>query len=550
MHRAAGPAVEGILLSLEWLRGVVGMDFENGRPVTYVVRALELFDEYGDREALVGGEQRLTYSEVRSEVLRMAVTLRAFGVTPGANVLVMVANPVEGPVLQLALHLMGCRSFWVAPVTARREIDEYVRRAGADVFVYDARSQDALGTEIGSALPVPVLCLGPGGVGPDLLATRAERDYEPADLVAGGEPEAVFQTSGTTGTPKLVHLPHAFFQQALAIAEQQFLATGAPVLRHLSSSPMWLVSGQITAFVNLFTGGVLFLEDAWTAERFLATVDREKINSTFMSPPMLYEVLDHPAAATTDMSTMFMFNVGAGPAAPARLRQAIGLWGPVIRIVYGLSESVVSTALPGLTEDPDHPERLRSAGTPYADVRLEIRDEHGAPVPTGQDGEIWLSSRLNFAGYWGDPELTAETLVDGWVRTRDVGHLDEHGYLYIVDRTTDMIITHRRSWNIYCRPIEDVLASHPQVRAAAVIGVPDPTVGEVVHAYVVRTPDATVSGEELAGLVGETLNDMWQPRAVDFLDALPLTRANKIDKKALRAKWAADHAVAGIGSAG
>jgi len=529
------------------------MDFPNSGPTTYVMRALELFDEYGDREALIGGERRLTYSEVRNEVLRMALALRAFGVTPGANVLVMVANPVEGPILQLAVHLLGCRSFWVAPVTARREIDDYVRLSGADVFVYDARSQGALGAEIGSALPVPVLCLGPGGVGPDILATDAPGDLDPAGIVAGGEPEAVFQTSGTTGTPKLVHLPHSFFRQVLAIAEQQFLAANAPLLRHLSSSPMWLVSGQITAFVNLFTGGVLFLEDAWTAGKFLATVDREKINSTFMSPPMLYEVLDHPAAATTDMSSMFMFNVGAGPAAPTRLRQAIRLWGPVIRIVYGLSESVVTTALPGLTEDAAHPERLRSAGTPYGDVRLEIRDEHGNPAATGENGEIWISSRLNFAGYWADPDLTAETLVDGWVRTRDVGHLDEDGFLYIVDRTTDMIITHRRSWNIYCRPIEDVLAAHPQVRAAAVIGVPDPGIGEVVHAYVVRTPDATVTGEELAALVGEALNEMWQPRTVDFLDALPLTRANKVDKKALRARWATEHpepAAAGIGSAG
>ncbi len=149
---------------------VVGMDFDNGQPTTYVVRALELFEDYGDREALVGGDRRLTYTEVRNEVLRMALALRAFGVTPGSNVLVMVANPLEGPILQLAVHLLGCRSFWVAPVTARREIDEYVRLSGADTFVYDTRSQGALGAEIGSALSVPVLCLGPGGVGPDLLA--------------------------------------------------------------------------------------------------------------------------------------------------------------------------------------------------------------------------------------------------------------------------------------------------------------------------------------------------------------------------------------------
>jgi fatty-acyl-CoA synthase len=522
------------------------MDIATDRTHTYVSRALELFADYGDREALVQDGRRLSYNELNTLVVRIAATLRAAGVQPGSHVLIMVANPLEGPVLQLAVHLLGCRSFWVAPVTARREILEYVARCDADAFVYDPRTQGDFGAEIGASLSVPVFCLGAGGAGPDLLAESEGGD--PEEFVPGDqEPEAVFQTSGTTGTPKLVHLPHSFFQQVLAIAEGQFTSAGAPLLRHLTSSPMWLVSGQITAFVNLFTGGVLFLEDAWTPERFLATVAREKINSTFMSPPMLYEVLDHPAAATTDMSHMFMFNVGAGPAAPSRLRQAIGMWGPVIRIVYGLSESVVTTALPGLTEDPEHPQRIRSAGTPYGDVRLEVRDEDGVPVPTGVDGEIWISSRLNFAGYWGQPELTEETLVDGWVRTHDVGHLDEDGYIYIVDRTTDMIITHRRSWNIYSRPIEDVLAAHPQVRAAAVIGVPDAVVGEVVHAYVVPVADATVTGEELIAMVGAELNDMWEPRSVEFVDALPLTRANKIDKKALRARYAAAHPAVEIG---
>ena len=524
-----------------------GREIVTERKPTYVTRALELFAEYGDREAIVQNDRRLSFRELRDLVLRMAAALRASGVRPGSHVLIMVANPLEGPILQLAVHLLGCRSFWVAPHTGRNEILDHVRRSGADAFVYDPRTQSELAEEIGASLGVPVFCLGPGGLGPDLLAERP--DDEPGDLTSDGhEPEAVLQSSGTTGTPKLVRLPHSYFQRVLGIAEQQFTSAGAPLLRHLSSAPMWLASGQITAFVNLFTGGVLFLEDAWTPGRFLATIERERINSTFLTPPMLYEVLDHPAAATTDMSHMFMFNIGAGPAAPSRLRQAIALWGPVLRIVYGLAESVVTTALPALTDDPEHPQRIRSAGTPYGDVRVEIRDEHGAPAPTGVDGEIWVSGGLNFAGYWGDPELTAETLVDGWVRTQDIGHLDEDGFLYIVDRRTDMIITRRRAWNVYCRPIEDVLAAHPQVRAAAVIGAPDPVDGEVVHAYVVPVQDATVTGEELAATVGAELNDMWQPRTVEFLDALPLTRANKIDKKALRARYAAKHPAVEIGN--
>ncbi|WDZ83010.1 class I adenylate-forming enzyme family protein [Micromonospora cathayae] len=540
---------------------------------SYVSDALALFTGFGDREALVGGGRRLTYCEVAAEVRALAARLLRHGVRPGAAVLVMAGNVVEAPLLQLALHLLGCRSMWVAPVTSRREIDQFVRLARPDVFVYDARRPDGLGAELAGALPgVPVLCLGAGD-GPDLTAPDptagpAGATVDPTDPTAapsgpasgtGGStaspealpvgvptPESFLQTSGSTGTPKLVHHRESFYRQVLAIAEA-IRGSGAPLLRHLSHSPMWIASGQVTTLVNLFTGGVLFLSDDWDPARFIATVDRERINSTFLTPPMLYEVLDHPALPGADFSNMFMFNVGGGPAAPARLRQAIARFGPVMRIVYGLSEAVIITALPQLTEDPAHPERLRSCGRPYGDVDLEIRDADGQVVPAGTDGEVWVRTKLSFVGYFGQPELTADTLVDGWVRTRDVGHLDADGYLHLVDRLADRILTKRRSWPIYSRPVEDVLAGHPQVAAAAVIGVPGDDGAEDPYAYVVRNPAATVTEQELIDLVTRELSDLWAPQQVEFVDRLPLNRSNKVDKPALRARHAAAHRVIGVG---
>lgn len=505
----------------------------------YVHEALELFAGFGDREALVGGGRRLTYLQVAAEVRGLAGALRRHGVRPGDAVLVMLGNTVEAPLLQLALHLLGCRTMWVAPVTSRREVDEFVALARPDAFVFDPRDPDSLGAEIAAGLSgVPVLCLGPGGAGPDLTAGA---DRAPAALPARPPaPESFLQTSGTTGTPKLVHHRESFYRQVLALAAD-FRSAGFPLLRHLSHSPMWLASGQITTLMNLFTGGVLFLRERWDPEAFVRTVDAERLTSTFVTPPMLYEVLDHPALDGADFSHMFMFNVGAGPAAPARLRQAIARFGPCLRIVYGLSEAVVICALPGLTEDPAHPERLRSCGRPYGDVAVEIRDPDGRVLPAGTDGEVWVRTKLSFAGYHGQPELTAETLVDGWVRTRDVGHLDDDGYLYLVDRLADRILTRQRSWPIYSRPIEDVLAAHPEVRAAAVIGVPDEVAGELPYAYVVRAPGATVTGDELIALVTGELSETWAPGAVEFVAALPLNRSAKVDKRALRARYAADH---------
>ncbi|MFE9202285.1 class I adenylate-forming enzyme family protein [Micromonospora sp. NPDC007230] len=501
----------------------------------YVHEALELFARFGDREALVGGNRRLTYPEVAAEVRGLAGALLRHGVRPGDAVLVMLGNPVEGPLLQLALHLLGCRSMWIAPVTSRREVDEFVALARPDAFVHDPR--DPVGAEIAAGLAgVPVLCLGPGGAGPDLTAAG-----EPVELPAKvPAPESFLQTSGTTGTPKLVHHRENFYRQVLALAAD-FRAAGLPLLRHLSHSPMWLASGQITTLFNLFTGGVLFLRERWDPEAFIRTVDAERLTSTFVTPPMLYEVLDHPALDGADFSAMFMFNVGAGPAAPARLRQAIARFGPCLRIVYGLSEAVVICALPGLTDDPEHPERLRSCGRPYGDVAVEIRDPDGRVLTPGEDGEVWVRTKLSFAGYHGQPELTAETLVDGWVRTRDIGHLDTDGYLYLVDRLQDRILTRQRSWPIYSRPIEDVLAAHPEVRAAAVIGVPDPVAGELPYAYVVPAPGATVTGHDLIALVTRELSETWAPGAVEFVGALPLNRSAKVDKRALRARYAVAH---------
>ncbi len=232
-----------------------------------------------------------------------------------------------------------------------------------------------------------------------------------------------------------------------------------------------------------------------------------------------------------------MLNVGAGPAAPSRLRQAIERFGPVLRIVYGLSEVIVVTAQPGLTEDPEHPERLRSSGTPYGDVQVEIRDADGNRLAPGATGEIYATSKLRFAGYWGRPDLTERAIVDGWVRTGDLGYLDADGYLYVVDRVQDTIVTGASNWNVYCRPIEDLLQSHPGVRAAAVIGVPDEAFGEVPHAYVVRYDGAVVTGRELQQLVRGEFNEMWMPREIEFLDELPLTSAHKVDKVALRSAY-------------
>jgi acyl-CoA synthetase (AMP-forming)/AMP-acid ligase II len=511
----------------------------DARP-TYVRKALELFAGYADREAIVAGDRRLTYTELRAGVLDIAANLVEHGLRPGTTVAILVGFPIEAPMLQLALHLLGCRTAWISGSGSPGEQDAYLAKVRPDAFVYDARTHGQRGRKHAESLHVPAFCLGPNGGGPDVLAARPTGSA-PFDVdTATGAPESVFQTSGTTGMPKpLLHTAN-LYEQALTLAEQ-IVAAGEPRYRHLTVTPLWIVSGTTSAFLYLFTGSTLVIMRFLGAREFLGIIERERINSAYVSPLMFSDLLDHPDTTNVDCSSLHTLSVGSSAITPARLRQGIERFGPVLRITYGLSESPFISAFAGIDDDPGRPGRLRSCGTTYGDVRLQIRGEDGTVLPPGQDGELWVATKLNFAGYVGMPELTAETLVDGWLRTRDIGHLDDEGYIYLTGRASDMIITGTGSIHIFPRPIEDVLATHPDVREAAVIGVPDRDRGETAHAYVVLAEGATVAEKELGDLVARKLSRTWTPRTFEFIDALPRTGSGKTNLKELRARYAAEH---------
>jgi fatty-acyl-CoA synthase len=429
---------------------------------------------------------------------------------------------------------------WIDPDALRRDLDEYMRLVRPELLLYDTRTEDAFGSEIAARLDVPVLCLGPNGLGPDLLSPGFVEPFNPA--WATEEPESIFQTSGTTGRPKLVHHRESFYRQVLDLGEE-LVASGEHGVRHVSISGLSYLAGQISALIYLFSGATLILLPGFEIKEWLETVERERATSVFISPPVLYALLDSPLLNQTDLSSLNLISVGAAATTVSRLRQGIRRFGPIIRITYGLSECPFIAAFPGI--DDNH---LRSCGKPYGDVEVTVRAEDGSVLGSGEVGELWVKSTLNFAGYWGQPELTAETLVDGWVRTHDLGYRDTEGYLYIVGRNQDMIVAGEYCEKIYPRPIEDALAAHAQVRAAAVIGVPDNEFGESAHAYVVLAGGATVTETELAELVRTELNESWVPSSFEFVDSLPLTAIGKVNTGALRRRYAEEHGGAVVGT--
>jgi fatty-acyl-CoA synthase len=520
----------------------------------YVLAALELFDEYGDKEAIVQGDVRLSYAQVANLTRSLAATLHEAGVEEGMGVAVLVRDCPESAALQLALHLLGCRTVWIVPYAPRRDQLTYLELAKPDVIIYSpaaARSAELAAELLAQDPDIKVFTMGEAeGSHPNLLA---DIDLDAPDLpleFVGTQPESLFYTSGTTGQPKLVHHWQGFYR-TLQFISAYYRSINEPPMRFLSGSSYSYVSGQMPAFLTLFQGGTFFTNEGWEPARFLETIEKEQISSTFLTPQLLYEVVRHEALPGTDTSSLRYLNVGGAAANPARLSDAIAALGPVVRIVYGSSELPLITDLPFLDHDPDHPERLKSCGKPFADSMVEIRDEQGNALPEGESGEVWVRGSLSMAGYWQQPELTNGTIMGGWVRTGDIGYKDADGFLYLVDRLSDMIVTTRAAANVYAKPIEDVLTGHPRVRSAAVIGVPGPDEEELVHAVVVIEPGAEVTAEELRDLARSELNTFHTPATVEFVDALPLTTMAKTDKKELRRRYLAkrESAAAAAGQA-
>jgi fatty-acyl-CoA synthase len=252
---------------------------------------------------------------------------------------------------------------------------------------------------------------------------------------------------------------------------------------------------------------------------------------------MIYALLDHPRFDEFDLSSLETIFYGASAMSPTRLREAIARFGPVFFQFYGQSEAPMSlTILRRAEHQPDDPMRLTSCGRPVPWVEVALLDDQNRPVAMGEPGEICARGPLVMGGYHNKPEQTAEALAGGWLHTGDVAVADDEGFLRIVDRKKDMIVT--GGFNVYPREIEDVLGGHPFVSNCAVVGVPDARWGEAVKAVVVLRPGAAPCADELIALVRARKGSVQAPKTIDFVDAIPVTALGKADKKTLRARYA------------
>ena len=306
-------------------------------------------------------------------------------------------------------------------------------------------------------------------------------------------------------------------------------------LRFLCCTPL-SHAGAAFFVPTLLRGGSLYVLPSFDPERVLDTIVEHRITATMLVPTMIYVLLDHPKLASADLSSLQTLYYGAAAMSPSRLAEGIERLGSIFFQFYGQAECPMTiTVLRREEHLVDRPDRLATCGraVPWLDVAL--LDEEGHDVPDGDAGEICVRGPLIMKEYLNKPEQTAEAFKFGWLHTGDVARADDEGFLTIVDRKKDMIVT--GGFNVFPREIEDVLSAHPGVSAAAVIGVPDDKWGEAVKAVVVRRPGAGVAEAELISLVKERKGPVSAPKTVDFVAEIPLSALGKPDKKALRARY-------------
>lgn len=491
--------------------------------------------------ATVCGSRRRTYRELTERVSRLAGGLRETGVKAGDRVCIYALNSDRYLESYLAIAWLGAV---VNPANFRWSADEVaysINDSNCRAIIVD--DQFAPG--------IPAIQAQCQGLQTVIFAGDEEKpeaaiDYE--ELIAssqavedvgahGDDLFGIFYTGGTTGKPKGVMLAH----RNLGASGLSLLAEGVLAGRAvgLHAAPMFHLADMMLTTCLVQRGGTHVFLPAFHPAAVLDLVEKEGITDLLLVPAMLQAVVDFPGCAERKTDSVQRVLYGASPASQTlleRVMQNIPTAG--LYQVYGMTEmAAVITVLTPEAHDPEKG-KLRSGGRSGLHVEVRVADDDGKPVATGTVGEILARGPGQMLGYFNKPEATIDALRNGWMHTGDMGRLDEEGYLYIVDRKKDMIITGGE--NVYSAEVENAIASHPAVATSAVIGIPCPDMGEKVHAAVVLKPDAQLTQEDLYAHCKQKIAGYKCPRSLALVDALPMSGAGKVLKTELRKPYWSD----------
>jgi acyl-CoA synthetase (AMP-forming)/AMP-acid ligase II len=483
-----------------------------------------------------------TYADVQELSFRIAAALLRIGVAPGDKVAILSANDPVAFTCVFGISRAG--AVW-CPINPRNEAAE--NRELLDLFdctvLIHQQSFAPLVEQIRDELPQlrSVVCLDGeadhgirGSLSWEEFVGTGELDRvdaQPVDDLA-----MIVGTGGTTGRPKGVMLTGTNLETMTAITLMSYPFEGRPV--YLALAPLTHAAG-VLCFPVMAKAGEIVVMRTPDVERFLGLVETHGVTHTFLPPTLIYMLLDHPGVSAVDFSSLQCFWYGAAPMSVSRLEEALTRIGPVMGQLFGQTEApmMVSTLPPADHFLPDGSiahDRLASAGRPAPLATVAIMGEEGVLLPPGERGEIVVRSSLVMRGYYRNPEATAEASAHGWHHTGDIGFLDPDGFLFIVDRAKDMVIT--GGFNVYSTEVEQALMDHPAVADCAVVGLPDEKWGERVTAVVQLRPGQSASGEELAAFVKARIGSVKAPKQVEVWSDLPRSKVGKVLKTDIKAK--------------
>ncbi|RIJ79104.1 AMP-dependent acyl-CoA synthetase [Nakamurella silvestris] len=499
-----------------------------------------------DAPCLTAGDESLSYRQVQELSSRVAGALAAAGVRPGDKVAILSANDPVAFTCVFGISRAG--AVW-CPINPRNAAQE--NRDLLDYF--DCRClifQESFGGLVEQILPglpqlTTVVCLDGDpayaqefqewlAAGPDHAVSDLPGSDLPGSDLPGPELAMIVGTGGTTGRPKGVMLTGANLETMTAATLMGYPFDGRPV--YLALAPLTHAAG-VLCFPIMALGGEIVILSGPDLGVFLASIARHRVTHTFLPPTLIYMLLGHPDLASTELGSLQCFWYGAAPMSAARLEESLTAIGPVMAQLFGQTEApmMISTMSPQDHFNPDGTvarHRLSSAGRASPLVTVAIMDDGGHLVPQGSRGEIVVRSSLVMAGYYKNPEATAEVGRYGWHHTGDIGYLDPDNYLFVVDRAKDMIIT--GGFNVYSAEVEQALMAHPAVRDCAVVGLPDEKWGERVTAVVQLGTGDPPSAEELRAFVKARLGSVKSPKEIDFWTELPRSTVGKVLKKEIK----------------